>query len=597
VSDAKPGRNAACPCGSGRKYKHCCGAVRQMRVGNAPPDTRRSVPRVSSVKNRAREAELQFQLLTRLRQAGRFAESLEPLRQLVRLNPENPNAHHDLGLTYRLCSRLPEAIASFQRAIALKPDYASAHYNLGVSLEQQGYDTAAVPAYRRAVALSPKLVDAHTRLGILLVAQGYTAEGVECFRRAAAASSDPTVRRLNEAKVLLFGEQYAEAEASLRRTIAIAPKNAEAHRIIGLAIYRMGRFEDAVKCFEQAIALDPNDASVYYYLIISKKITAADRPVLDRMLALLATPGLEQRDRISLHYGLGKAFDDLAEYDQAIRHFDEANRLVRLDLAFDGAALAAENDRLIALFTPDFLRTHTGLGATDETPIFVLGMPRSGTTLVEQIISAHPRVGAGDELTFWHERLAVILEVAAGGLTPAFVDQIAADYRALLHRMAPDKSRVTDKMPANFRLIGPIHLVFPRARIIHCRRHPIDTCLSNLFTQFNKVQSHTHSRSDLVFYYREYARMMGHWRRVLPPDRFLEIDYETLVADREQMTRRLIEFSGLDWNDACLRPERNDRVVKTASLWQARQSVYNTSVERWRRYEPWLGELRQLLPD
>jgi Sulfotransferase family len=146
-------------------------------------------------------------------------------------------------------------------------------------------------------------------------------------------------------------------------------------------------------------------------------------------------------------------------------------------------------------------------------------------------------------------------------------------------------------------MIGPIHLTLPRARFIHCRRHPVDTCLSNYFTQFTKVQSQACSRDDLVYYYREYSRLMEHWRTILSPERLLEIDYEELIADRNAMTRRLVEFCGLDWDDICLHPERNDRLIKTASVWQARQPVYRTSVERWRRYEPWLGELRQLLPE
>ena len=288
-------------------------------------------------------------------------------------------------------------------------------------------------------------------------------------------------------------------------------------------------------------------------------------------------------------------FDDLAEYDSAMRHFDEANRLVRLDLFFDRAQFAASNDQLLTCFTPEFFRAHAGYGMDDETPILILGMPRSGTTLVEQIVSAHPKIGAGGELTFWHERAPDFSRALADGLTPTFLRRIAGDYRALLLRIAPNAMRVTDKMPTNFRFLGMIHLVFPNARIIHCRRNPMDTCLSNYFTYFSRQQEYASSRDDLVFYYKEYCRLMSYWRAILPKDRLLEVDYEELVADRERVTRRLIAFSGLDWVDSCLNPEQNDRAVGTASAWQARQPVYNTSVERWRRYEPWLGELRQLL--
>jgi hypothetical protein len=218
-------------------------------------------------------------------------------------------------------------------------------------------------------------------------------------------------------------------------------------------------------------------------------------------------------------------------------------------------------------------------------------MPRAGTTLVEQIVSAHGQVGAGGELRFWSERAA---GQASG---PPTVDQapaMARDYLALLRQLAPDAARVTDKNPFNFLRIGLIHTALPNARFIHCRRDPIDVCLSIYFTRFATPQPFAYDRGDLAFYYRQYERVMAHWRTVLPANRLLEIDYEELTANPEQHARRLIAFSGLDWDDACLAPERNQRVVKTASVWQARQPVYRTSVERWRNYEPWLGELASL---
>jgi Flp pilus assembly protein TadD len=563
------------------------------------PDLHRVVSLVSAQARTqpSRDEDRQLQLLARLRQAGRFSETLAPLRQLIRQNPTNPRVHHDLGVTYRLCNQLPEAIACFERAITLKPDYGNAYYNLGIVLEHQGREANAITAYRRAAAVGPKLADAHSRLGVLLLSQGYPTQAAECFRRAAGASSDPIAKRLNQAKALLAAEEFTEAEKWLRRVIAISPRNSEAHRNLGIVFQNTGHFEDSVSHFEQAIAVDPNEASLYYSLCISKKITEADRPLIRQMLAQLERIDIGHRNRVGLHFALGKAFDELAEYEQAMQHFDEANRLAGLDLVFDRARFSAENDHLIARFTPDFFKTHAGLGANEELPILIVGMPRSGTTLVEQILSAHPMVGAGDELNFWHDAAPAFLPIETEVPSPATLEQIAADYFALLRRIAPNALRVTDKLPANFRMIGPIHLTLPRARFIHCRRHPVDTCLSNYFTQFTKVQSQACSRDDLVFYYREYSRLMEHWRTILPPERLLEIDYEELIADRSAMTRRLVEFCGLDWDDTCLHPERNDRLIKTASVWQARQPVYRTSVERWRRYEPWLGELRQLLPE
>ena len=232
----------------------------------------------------------------------------------------------------------------------------------------------------------------------------------------------------------------------------------------------------------------------------------------------------------------------------------------------------------------------------DETPLLIVGMPRSGTTLVEQIVSSHPAIAAGGELPFWPRRPSGPGIAEATSLTPQSAHDLSREYLALLRRIGPHASRVTDKAPFNFHRLGLIHLLLPKARIIHCRRHPVDTCLSMYFLHFSERIEFVSDKGDLAFAYRQYARLMEHWRAVLPPDRLIDVDYENLIADREAVTRRLIAFTGLDWHDACLEPERNERTVTTTSLWQARQPVYTTSVARWRRYEPWLGELRQLLP-
>ena len=210
-------------------------------------------------------------------------------------------------------------------------------------------------------------------------------------------------------------------------------------------------------------------------------------------------------------------------------------------------------------------------------PVFIVGLPRSGTTLAEQILSSHPAVAAGGELQFWRVRALELRRFMSGAPDPAALSQAADDYFALLRGVGPSAKRVTDKAPLNYEELGLIRLALPGARIVHCRRNPVDTALSIYFTEF----------ADIVFMYRQYERLMAHWRRILPPDKFLELDYER---------RRLVAFSGLEWEDACLEHERNARIVRTASVWQARQPIYTTSVGRWRRYEPWLGELRELLP-
>jgi hypothetical protein len=228
--------------------------------------------------------------------------------------------------------------------------------------------------------------------------------------------------------------------------------------------------------------------------------------------------------------------------------------------------------------------------------VFILGMPRSGTTLVEQIVSSHPDVAAGGELPFWVERGAAWDADEIDPLSADGAARIAADYSAVLDGISTAAARVTDKLTFNFLWVGMIHALFPNAAIIHCRRHPVDTCLSIYTNLFQTPMPFAAERRNLVHCYREYLRLMAHWRAVLPADRFLEVDHEALVGDPDSVTRRIVAFCGLDWDDACLRPELNERPVRTSSLWQVRQPINRSRLERWRRYEPWLGELRELLP-
>jgi len=225
----------------------------------------------------------------------------------------------------------------------------------------------------------------------------------------------------------------------------------------------------------------------------------------------------------------------------------------------------------------------------------IIGMPRSGTTLIEQIVSMHPEVGGGGELNFWNERGPAWLAVGVAVDDQPFFTKAAADYFRVLRAIAPKATCVTDKMPFNFLWAGLIHLAFPRATIIHCRRAAIDTALSIHQTHFHPTLAFPTGGAELVAYFRSYQRLIEHWRSVLAPDRFIEVDYEELTTSPEPAIRRIIAACGLAWHDACLRPESNPRAVKTPSKWQTRQPIYRTSVERWRRYEPWLGPLRLLV--
>ena len=537
-------------------------------------------------------------LLTRADQsmrAGRPAEALLPLQQAVALQPSNSAIRHDLGSVCLQTGRLAEAVAEFQAALTLNPRFALASLHLGMALQAQDDAPAALAAYRRATALLPSLVEARFRAGALLETLGHRAEAIAAFRRAAASAPKTSLGRLSRARALLAEDRDAEAERALRQLLALDPDHAAATDLLGTVLADAGRFEEARDCYERATAAAPHLAGSYYDLVRCRRVTREDADLLVRMRAALATPGLHAEARLKVHLALGKAADDLGDPAEAMQHFDAADALRNSLASFDPAAIEARVDRLIAWFTPDRIAHAAGAGRDDPTPVLILGLPRSGTTLVEQILSCHPDVHAGGELPFWTERGARWEQMGPAD-TEASLTGIASDYTKLLHALAPRAVRITDKMPLNVFWAGLIHMTLPRATIIHCRRSPIDTALSIHRTYFNQHVAFPTGGPALVATIRAIERLGAHWRAVLPADRFLELDYEQLVDDPEPAIRRLVAGCGLPWDRDCLRPERHRRIIKTPSKWQARQPISPAAIGSWRRFEPWLGPLAGLLP-
>jgi tetratricopeptide (TPR) repeat protein len=536
-------------------------------------------------------------LATDLLRAGRPADAIAPLRNAALLQPSNAIIQHDLGLACLEVGRIPDAIAALQRAVVIDPRYADAHFRLGIAFEKLGNISGAIVAYDRATKLLPSLTEAWFRAGALVYTLGRLDEAIGCFRRAAATGGKTNFGRLGKARALLLEDRNQEAEQKLRETLVADPRNAMAYDLLGNLLSECGRFEEARACFERAITIAPLLAGSYYDLVRCRPVSTGDNGLLQRMQAALATSGLEAAQLQRLHLAIGKAADDLGDYALAMQHFDAADLVRRRSASFDSAAFSVEIERLIARCTPELLARALELGSCDATPVLIIGMPRSGTTLVEQIVSMHPEVEAGDELNFWNERGEAWHRSGEDGNEMSFLAKAAADYLRVLRAIAPKAARVTDKMPFNFIWAGLIHLAFPRATIIHCRRAAVDTALSIHQTHFHPTLAFPTGGAELVAYFRSYQRLMDHWRGVLPADRFLEVDYEGLTREPEPIIRRIIAACGLAWHDACLCPERNTRAVKTPSKWQTRQPIYRTSVARWRRYEPWLGPLRALVDD
>ena len=548
-----------------------------------------------------------------------------PLREATRWLPGNAAILHDFGLACLESGRVSEAVNALRASIAIDPTFQDSYLRLGMALEASGTIEAALAAYRKAGELKP-LPEASYRAANLLDNLGHGPRAVELFRRAAAVTPKTILGRLAMARALLIENRDAEAEKVLRRVLETERNNVIALNLLANTLADAGRFTEARRYFLRAIEQAPALAGSYYDAARCGRIGPEDSELLARMRKALESQSLDPAQRVRVHLAVGKAADDLGHYEEAMRHFDAAeavrNGIVRFDLARFEARVAS----LIAHFarrhdvrgdpssaTADSLATSTqtqsparGLSLLthaqplspdrdDPTPILILGLPRSGTTLVEQILSAHPDVRAGGELSFWNERGSAWEKADSPEARAAHLAESATDYLRLLRTIANGgAARVTDKMPLNFQWAGLIHHALPRATLIHCRRNPLDTALSIHQTHFNPRMLFPTGGAALVGFIKAYQRLCAHWRRILPPERFIEVDYEALVNAPEPHIRRILDASGLPWNSACLFPERNARAVKTPSKWQARQPIYRHAIGRWRAYEPWLGPLAAL---
>ena len=521
----------------------------------------------------------------------RGVEAKDLALRAVEVRPKEARAHSHLGACQLALRQLSEAENSFRIAISLEPGLGSAYHQLGRTLQLEGKYGEAAGAFFRSVQLSPAIGN-QLDLGKTLLALGDVDKADSCARACMNIDEKSVPAHLLMCSVLIERKLDQEAESHLRIAMALDKDGREAFQIAALQ-RTFGLVDEANNNLRLAIKNDPSNVLPYKSLIYSQKVGQVDRPLVDALVEMLETKGLSPTELVSVHYSLGKAFEDLGECQRSMQHFDEANCLTRRiklgETPFDRARYSASIDKLIESFSMPH-NSHLSEKSRSELPILILGMMRSGTTLAEQIVSSHPDVSAAGEQPFWIRNCPRILSEGYKSMP-----QIASEYIDLLASIGHNAKRVTDKMPGNYRFIGLIHRALPNAHIIHMRRSPLDTCLSIWATTNELPNEGGHDKGDIVFVYKEYLRLMQHWRKVIPADRLLEVDYEELIANGEQVTRRILDFCGLEWNDVCLRPDLNERVVTTPSQWQVRQPVYKTSMGRGRKFEPWLGEFAELL--
>jgi tetratricopeptide (TPR) repeat protein len=558
--------------------------------------------------NALRNVQEVFNDALRHHQAGRFDEAVARYRRVLFLNPDFAEACNGLGAALATQGSFLQATTYFERALVLNPDNANAHSNLGIALVALGRIDEALGHFERALALNPNHAGAHTNLSLALVTRGRIDEPVAHSQRALALQPGHADIHLNLGLALAEQGRSDDAITHYERALAIKPDHAAARASIGDIFKYQGKFGDAVAQYDRAIAIRPAFAEAHLNRAEIKTFHQGDADLA--ALEALAGRGDLPADKAPLvHFALAKALEDCEDYPRAFEHMRKGNDLKRPQIKYDEPNVIELFKRISTVFNSSLFDRFQGEGDSSSVPIFVLGMPRSGSTLIEQILSSHPRIHGAGEVNYLDTAARTVLETN-GQLVPypeyvPLLDGVTLRrtgqyYLAGLPALVEGKVRIIDKMPGNFLKLGFIRLILPNARIIHTMRDPVDTCVSCYSRLFSSGQHFSYDLAELGRYYRGYTDLMTHWRSVLPPGAILDVSYEDVVNDLEGQARRLIDYCGLPWNDRCLEFHRNSRPVKTASTAQIRRPLFRSSLQRWRKYEAGIGplllELRDIIP-
>ena len=523
-----------------------------------------------------------------LRELGRLDESESVLRKAIIAKADFVGAINNLGITLQEMGKLDEAEESLRQAIALKPEFADAYYNLGITLKKSKRIDEAEVFYRQAIELNPGYIKAHINLGIALKEMGRPEEAEVTFRKAIALNPEYAEAFNNLGIALNEMGRPEEAEANFRKAIALNPEYAEAFNNLGIALKGLGRLEEAEANFRKAIALNPNCAKNHLNLTLMKNFKSKDEQFFN-MHELYLNKNIPEEERCHINFGLAKAYEDLGDFRQAFKHFSEGNALRKKLLGY-------EINQDIELFEhikssyEQIKKSSLENEKLEENlmPIFIVGMPRSGTTLVEQIISSHLKVTGAGELSFISQ-FGQSIATGFSDTNSQVLLNLRHKYLTKLKKVSNGNNVVTDKLPQNFLYIGLIATAFPEAKIVHVKRDRAAVCWANYKQYFNsKGLGYSYGLDEVISYHQLYEDLMKFWMNSLSK-RIHNLDYELLTVDQENVTRSLIDYLGLGWDEKCLTPQNNQRNIKTASDIQVRKKVYQGSSQQWKKYEPFLN--------
>ena len=535
----------------------------------------------------------QFELdeVMNLYSSGQVQEALSKINLLINRYPNNALLFNINGACYSIIGPVESAISSFEKAISIKSDYAEAHYNLGVAFHSIPQLSKALNCYKKAISLKHSYPAAHNNFGLVSLTLGQLESAVKSFEWAIAYSPEYAEAHNNLGATFQELKDYEKAMIQFKKAIAINPRYAQAFHNLGILSEILDLKEDALIYYDRAIAFNPEFAEAYRNLSKIKQFSSKD-PEITQMLALQSKSNINLSDNIKLCFALAKVNEDLANYDKFFEFLNEGNRLRKEELNYSISESKNFHIGLIKVFSSSLTKIKKPSTKTsDIQPIFIVGMPRSGTTLVEQIISSHHAVHGAGELTNFKKIISPILEDHLNQNKSKILKEdllsIRQQYLDSLSHLNVTEEIVTDKMPMNFRLIGFILSAIPEAKIIHLKRDAIATCWSNYKHYFTSGNGFTFNQQDLVEFYAMYTELMKFWHQLFPK-KIYDISYEELTINQKDETQKLLNYCELDWDENCLNFHKNKRGIETASASQVRQKMYQGSSEAWKKYEKYL---------
>jgi tetratricopeptide (TPR) repeat protein len=558
-----------------------------------------------------------------------FAAAVDFYKRALEIRPDMAEALNNLGNALRMTGDIDGAINAYQDALMHREYYPEAYNNLGSLLQQGRKLEEAEHALRKAIAQKPGYIEAHNNLANLYVAQKKDVEALRILGDALKIDPNHPQTLLITARIQLRRGNHPAAEQATRAVIQNQPANAEALVILGQVLHETDRYDEAIDVLAQAVEASPENAeALNFYGVALKSVGRLDdardhiikalklndgmfgayanlndlvdfsqgigEELFDRMDAIFQSAGNREADAfLPLHFAYAKALDDRGEHERALEHYIVGGRMKRAQLEYDEKETFGFFDAIREAFPKEMFEKREYQGLSDERPVFIIGMPRSGSTLIEQILSSHPDVYGAGEVKYLNRAIGQLRDripslpkfpQMMAKITPAQLDLIATKYLDALTAGAGKSKRVTDKLLTNYFFVGLIHLLYPKAKFVNTLRDPVDTCLSGFTKLFKDDMPHSYDLEELGRYYCKYRDLMDHWQHVLPEGVLTTVQYENVVADTEKEAKALIEFIGLDWSSKCLEFHKSDRPVKTASVAQVRKPIYKTAVKRWEKY-------------